>query len=153
MGGVCATVLWIVNSAAWTPAFEAFTQQCLDVAPERIPVVVRSGRVRADAPVFSLTRNMCDCDCLVGLGDGHVKDGEVPAEAWLRWLRDLPAHVDHVRRLAVARSWEVADGQAWEPVRARGVRIGEVSEDLLRRLPAETLVTIDYPGTVSGRRG
>ena len=145
MGGVCATVLWIVNSAAWTPAFEAFTQQCLDVAPERIPVVVRSGRVRADAPVFSLTRNMCDCDCLVGLGDGRVKESEASAEAWLRWLHGLPSHVEHLRRLAVARSWEVAADQPWTPGRARGVGIGDVTEDLLRKLPEETLVTIDYP--------
>ncbi|GAB3600410.1 hypothetical protein GCM10027586_03010 [Kineococcus gypseus] len=147
---MCATVLWAISSTGWTPAFEDFTRRCLQVAPQRFAGAVRSARMPRDAVLFTLTANVCDCDCLVGLGDRPVREAEVPAAAWLGWLRQLPAHAAGVRRVVLARSWQAGGESAWVPARAREVRIDVVDEDWLRRVPEETLFTIDYPRDYPG---
>lgn len=89
---------------------------------------------------------MCDCDTLVGRRNDPPVDGEISAEAWLTWLRDLPSHVPHVSRIAVMRAWSPED-DVIAPTRARGIRIGELSEDVLRDVRDDNLLTIDYPRT------
>lgn len=84
---------------------------------------------------------MCDCDTLVGRNDPPV-DGEISAGAWLTWLRDPPAHVPLVSRIAVMRAWSPEDDIT--PTRARGIRIGELSEDVPRDVRDDNLLTIHY---------
>lgn len=140
---MCATNLWAVNGAAFTPDFEAFTAERLGVAPELSELRIASDRVRGSSAVFTLTTRMCDCDALVGRGDAAEVAGEVRGEDLLSWIRDLPERVPHVSRLAVLRAWSPESDDV-APVRARGVRATEVDEATLRGLGDDELLTIDY---------
>ncbi|WBL17840.1 hypothetical protein [Citricoccus sp. NR2] len=73
-------------------------------------------------------------------------DGEISAQEWLTWLRELPSHVPHVSRIAVMRAWSPED-DVIAPTRARGIRIDELSEDVLRDIRDDNLLTINYPRT------
>lgn len=143
---MCSTNLWAVNAAAFTPEFERFTAEQVGVAPQVSALRIASGRVRGSSVVFTLTRRMCDCDSLIGRGNGGYVDGEVSAEDWLAWLRELPTQVTHVSRLAVLRAWSPQDDGV-APQRAKGVAISEVTEQVLRGLKDNSLLTIDYPRT------
>ena len=143
---MCATNLWAINAAAVTPEFTRFTADTLGVAPTPSEMRISSSRVRNSSAVFTLIRRMCDCDALVGRRNDPPIDGEISAEEWLTWLRDLPAHVSHVSRIAVMRTWSPED-DVIAPIRARGIRIGELSEDVLRNVRDDNLLTIDYPRT------
>lgn len=147
MVGMCATNLWAINAAAFTPDFARFTFDTLGVAPSPSEMRISSTRVRSSSASFTLTRQMCDCDTLVGRRRDPPADGEISAEAWLTWLGDLPTHVPHVSRIAVMRAWSPED-DALVPSRARGIRIGELSEETLRDVRDDNLLTIDYPRTV-----
>lgn len=143
---MCATNLWLINASAFTTEFHQFTADRLGVRPASTTTRVLSERVRRSSPVFTLTRRMCDCDTLIGRRDAPPVEGEIGADAWLSWLRDLPAHVPHVSRVGVLRAWSPEEDSA-APSRARGVRIGEVGEDLLRDIRDDDLLTVDYPRT------
>lgn len=143
---MCATNLWAINADAFTPEFARFTADTLSVAPTRSEIRISSSRVRNSSTVFTLIRRMCDCDTLVGRRNDPPVDGEISAEAWLTWLRNLPSHVPHVSRIAVMRAWSPED-DVIAPTRARGIRIGELSEDVLRDVRDDNLLTIDYPRT------
>ena len=144
--GMCATNLWAVNAAAYTPEFEPFTAEQIGVAPQVSELRITSSRVRGSSVVFTLTQRMCDCDSLIGRGSDDPVDGEVAAEYWLTWLRELPTQVPHVTRLAVLRAWSPQDDDV-APRQAKGVTIGEVTEQVLRGLKDDALLTIDYPRT------
>ena len=144
--GMCATNLWAVNAAAFTPEFERFTAVQIGVAPQVSELRIASSRVRASSVVFTLTQRMCDCDSLIGRGSDGPVDGEVGAEDWLGWLRELPTQVPHVSRLAVLRAWSPQDDDV-APRHAKGATISEVTEQVLRGLKDYALLTIDYPRT------
>lgn len=144
---MCATNLWAVNAAAFTPEFRRFTEERTGAAPEPTDLRISSDRVRRSSAVFTLTRRMCDCDALIGLRNDSLHEGEIGADAWLGWLRELPDHVPHVSRVAVLHAWSPQDDDI-VPSRARGIRIGELSEEILRDLRDDALLTIDYPRTV-----
>lgn len=137
---MCATVLWVLNASAYTGGFERFTAERIGVAPGRSSLVVRSSLIRPSAVAFTLTRRMCDCGCLIGLRGLKVTGAQVQPAAWLGWLRDLPAQVPHVTRLAVLRAW---NGSVLLD-RARSVTISAVDEALLRSIENQFLLTIDY---------
>lgn len=141
---VCATNLWAVNAAAWGPDLDAWTTSTLGTPPQRSELRIGSSRVRGSSVVFTLTRNMCDCDALVGLRDRVADPQEIAPEAWLAWLHEMPEHVPHVARVAVLHTWSPQDDVV-TPHHARGVHIGQVDEALLRGVPDDGLVTIDYP--------
>lgn len=140
---MCATNLWAINAAAYTREFRQFTADRISAAPTPSAVRIASDHVRDSSAVFTLTRRMCDCDTLVGRRNDAPVDGEVTADEWLGWLRDLPAHVAHVSRVAVLRTWN-PEGESAVPSRARGIRIDEVSEEVLRDIRDDDLLTIDY---------
>lgn len=144
--GMCATNLWAVNAAAFTPEFGRFTTERVGVAPQVSELRVASSRVRGRSVVFTLTQRMCDCDSLIGRGSDDPVDGEVAAEDWLTWLRELPVQVPHVNRLAVLRAWSPQDDDV-APRHAKSVTISEVTEQVLRGLEDDSLLTIDYPRT------
>lgn len=134
MESMCATNLWAINAAAFTPEFTRFTADALGVAPSPSEMRISSSRVRNSSTVFTLIRRMCDCDSLVGRRNGQAVDGEISAEAWLTWLRDLPAHVPHVSRIAVMRAWSPVE-DVIAPTRAHGIRIGETQRGRSSRCP------------------
>lgn len=141
---MCATNLWAVNAAAYTPEFRAFTAERIGIEPEESELRIASGRVRGSSAVFTLTTRMCDCTSLIGRRNDPPVDGEVTADAWLGWLRELPDHVPHVSRIAVLRAWSPGSDDV-VPAGARGIRIGELDEDTLRGIRDDRLLTIDYP--------
>lgn len=144
---MCATNLWTINQVAFTPDFARFTTEVLGVAPDQSDMRISSSRVHKSSIVFTLTRQVCDCDTLVGRRNNPPAGGEIVAEAWLTWLRDLPLHAPQVSRVGVMRAWSPED-DVIAPKRARGIRIGELSEDVLRDVRDDNLLTIDYPRTV-----
>lgn len=142
---MCATNLWAVNAAAFTPEFQRFTVERIGVEPQLSEMSIASSRVRGSSVVFTLTRNMCDCSTLIGARQESIGENEASAEDWLAWLRELPEHVPHLSRLAVLRAWSPKE-YAITPARTRGIRLKDVTEQLLRD---NHLLTIDYPRTVS----
>lgn len=140
---MCTTIVWAVNAAAFTPGFERFTAERLGIAPQPTELRIASDRVRASAVTFTITPNMCDCDSLIGGADGRLATGELTAQAWLGWLRELPDHARHLTRLALLRAWSPAQ-HAIVPAHTSGVRIGQVDEALLRSVGDDALLTIDY---------
>lgn len=143
---MCATNLWAVNAAAFTPEFERFTAEQIGFAPQVSELRIASSRVRASSIVFTLTQRMCDCDSLIGRDIADPVDGEVAAEDWLTWLRELPTQVPHVSRLAVLRAWSPQDDDV-APRHAKGVTISEATEQVPRGLEDDSVLTIDYPRT------
>lgn len=143
---MCATNLWAVNAAAFTPELERFTAEQIGVAPQVSELRIALSRVRGSSAVFTLTQRMCDCDSLIGRGSDDPVDGEVAAEDWLTWLRELATQVPHVSRLAVLRAWSPQDDDV-APRHTKGVTISEVAEQVLRGLKDNSLLTIDYPRT------
>lgn len=143
---MCATNLWAVNAAAFTPEFQRFTTDRLGIAPARSEFTIASSRVRGSSVIFTLTARQCDCSALIGLGAEREDREEISAEAWLGWLHDLPEHVSHVSRLAVLRAWSPS-GTAVTPEHARGLTVAEVDEQVLRTVGDDHLLTIDYPRT------
>lgn len=143
---MCATNLWTINQAGFMPEFVRFTGEVLGVTPAPSDMRISSSRVRASSIVFTLIRRLCDCDTLVGRRNDPPVDGEISAEAWLTWLRDLPIHVPQVSRIGVMRAWSPED-DVIAPTRARGIQICELSEDVLRDVRDDNLLTIDYPRT------
>lgn len=141
---MCATNLWAVNAAAFTPEFRRFTAEQVGVAPQDTLLRIASSRIRASSVMFTLTLRMCDCDTLIGRRADSPVIGEARAEDWLGWLRDLPDHAPLLSRLTVLRTWRPQE-DAVVPARARGVRISEVTEDILRDIRDDMLLTIDYP--------
>ena len=141
---MCATNLWAVNSAAFTPDFQQFTAERIGVRPEPTDLRIASSRVRSSSAVFTLTQNMCDCSSLIGRRTDPPAQNEASADAWLGWLRDLPSHIPHLTRIAVLRAWS-PESESVVPARARGIRIGDLSEETLRDSRDDWLLTIDYP--------
>ncbi|WP_227000706.1 hypothetical protein [Protaetiibacter intestinalis] len=135
-----------MNAAAFTPEFERFTAEQIGVAPQVSELRIASSRVRASSVVFTLTQRMCDCDSLIGRGSDDPVDGEIATEDWLTWLRELPTQVPHASRLAVLRAWSPQDDDV-APRHAKAVTISEVTEQVLRGLKDDSLLTIDYPRT------
>lgn len=84
---------------------------------------------------------------LIGRRNDAPVYGEIEADAWLRWLRDMPDHVANVSRVAVLRAWSPGDDDVARS-RARGIGIGDLSESVLRHFRDDTLLTIDYPRVV-----
>lgn len=141
---MCATNLWAINAAAFTSEFQRFTEDKLGVPPLRTTMRITSGRVRGSSAVFTLTRRMCDCDSLIGRRNDAPVHGEIDADAWLGWLREMPDHVTKVSRIAVLRAWSPEDDDV-VPSHARGVRVADLTEDVLRDIRDDSLLTIDYP--------
>jgi len=141
---MCATNLWAVNGAAFTPAFQEFTAERLGVAPTVEEMRIASSRVRGSSRVFTLTTRMCDCDSLIGRRSEPEHDDEISALRWLGWLRELPGAVLHLSRIAVLRAWS-PEGDVVTPQRSRGIRIHELDEKTLRDIRDDSLLTIDYP--------
>ena len=144
---MCATNVWAINAAAFTSEFQRFTEDRLGVPPVQTTMRIASRRVRGSSVVFTLTRRMCDCDSLIGGRNDAPVHGEIEADAWLGWLRDMPDHVSNVSRVAVLRAWSPGDDDV-VPSRARGIGFGELSESVLRDVRDDTLLTIDYPRVV-----
>lgn len=144
---MCATNLWAVNAAAFTPDLHRFTLAQIGTAPAPTATRIVSSRVRGSSAVFTLTRRMCDCDSLIGRRNDAPVQEEPSADAWLAWLRDLPMHVPHISRIAVLRVWSPESDDV-VPARSRGIKIAEISEDVLRGIREGTLLTIDYPRVV-----
>jgi hypothetical protein len=144
MESMCATNLWAINAAAFTSEFQRFTEDKLGVPPVRTTMRIVSGRVRGSSAVFTLTRRMCDCDSLIGRRSDPPVQEEIDADAWLGWLREMPDHVTNVSRIAVLRAWSPEDDDV-VPSHARGVRVGDLTEDVLRDIRDDSLLTIDYP--------
>lgn len=90
---------------------------------------------------------MCDCDSLIGRRNDPPMHEEIDADAWLGWLREMPDHVAHVSRIAVLRAWSPGDDDV-VPSHARGVRVGDLTENVLRDIRDDSLLTIDYPRVV-----
>lgn len=147
MESMCATNLWAINAAAFTSAFQEFTEDRLGTPPLQTIMRIASGRVRSSSAVFTLTRRMCDCDSLMGRRNDPPVHGEIDADVWLGWLREMPDHVANVSRIAVLRAWSPEEDDV-VPSRARGIRVREFSEDVLRDIRDNNLLTIDYPRTV-----
>lgn len=142
---MCAVIIWAVNRAAFTEAFASFAQDRLSVAPQLVDhFSISSRRIRPPAATFTLTRQMCDCSALIGARSEPVGDGEICADAWLGWLHDLPARVPHLARLALMRACSPDEGPLI-PVHARGIRASDVTENVLRAVGDDSLLTIDYP--------
>ncbi len=141
---MCATNVWAVNAAAFTPEFRLFTAERIGVEPQAVELLIASSRIRASSVAFTLTLNMCDCRTLIGRRHDDPAADEASAEAWLGWLRDLPERVPHLSRIAILRAWS-PQGAAVTPVRTRGVRINEVTEETLRDVRDDMLLTVDYP--------
>jgi len=59
----------------------------------------------------------------------------------------MPDHVSNVSRVAVLRAWSPEDDDV-VPSHARGVRVGDLTEDVLRDIRDDSLLTIDYPRVV-----
>lgn len=142
---MCATNLWAVNAAAYTPEFRRFTADRLGTEPMETILRIASSRVRSSSVVFTLTLNMCDCGTFIGSRNHAQGKGEINADSWLGWLRDLPDHIPHLSRIAVLRAWSPED-ESVVPARAHGISIDELSEEALRELRDDNLLTIDYPG-------
>lgn len=144
---MCATNLWMINQAAFTSEFVRFTTDTLGVAPTKSDMRISSSRVRNTSFVFTLTPRMCDCSTIIGGRNDPPVDGEISAEAWLTWLRNLPDYVPPVARIGVMRAWR-PEVDVIAPSRSRGIRIGELNEDILREVRDDNLLTIDYPRIV-----
>lgn len=144
---MCATNLWAVNAAAFTPHFSGFTAERIGIEPTPLDMHIASSRVRKSSAVFTLTHNMCDCSTLIGCGRDSAAGDETSADAWLGWLRELPDNVPHVSRVAVLRAWSPEEDSV-TPERARGIHVRELTEDILRDVRDEMLLTIDYPRVV-----
>lgn len=141
---MCATNVWAIGRAAYTPDFARFTRAQIGATPQLSDYLIASSRVRQNAVTFTLTRNMCDCSSLVGLRDGAPSASEASAAAWLSWITGLPQQVPFVGRIAVLRAWSPAQS-ALVPVHAKGVTVDAVDEGILRSLRDDSLLTIDYP--------
>lgn len=144
---MCFTNLWAINAAAFSSEFQRFTEDRLGVPPVQTPMRIASGRVRGSSVVFTLTSRMCDCDSLIGRRNNAPVHGEIEADAWLGWLRDMSDHVANVSRVAVLRAWSPGDDDV-APSRARGIVVGELNESVLPDFRDDTLLTIDYPRVV-----
>lgn len=143
---MCAINLWAVNAAAFTTEFQRFTAERLGVAPVAEEMSIGSSSVRGSSRVFTLTTRMCDCESLIGRRADPEHEGEISAERWLGWLREMPDHVPHVSRVAVFRAWS-PDDDVITPQRSRGIGIGELDETILRDIRDDMLLTIAYPRT------
>ncbi|MCW4464994.1 hypothetical protein OK351_05690 [Glutamicibacter sp. MNS18] len=141
---MCNFVLWAVNAHAFDQEFIDATTGQLGVAPEPSDISLKSSRVRAGARYFTLTPNMCNCGTLMGLGDsGQPSDG-IETQALLGWIARMPEFAPRISRLALYNAWSPEDDQI-TPGRAKGIQVAQLDELLLRRLPEDMLLTIDYP--------
>ena len=140
---MCATVVWAINHAAYTPAFERFTETQIGVAPQPTEHLIVSSRVRRSAVSFTLTRNMCDCSSLIGSRSAAPSPSETDAASWLDWLRLLPEHTPFLTRLALLRAWSPAE-TALIPSHAAGLHRDAVDERVLRGIGDNSLLTIDF---------
>jgi len=147
MESMCATNLWAINAAAFTSEFQRFTEDRLGMPPVQTTMRIASRRVRGSSVVFTLTSGMCDCDSLIGRRSDAPVHGEIEADVWLGWLRDMPDHVSNVSRVAVLRAWSPEDDDV-VPSHARGVRVGDLTGEVLRDIRDDSLLTIDYPRVV-----
>lgn len=144
---MCATVIWAVNAAAFTPELKQFTRARLGVTPQETDYRIVADEVRPSSVPFSLTVNTCDCGGLIGQGtDGDPGAGELTATQLLSWLQDLPANVPHVSTVAVAREWSPSTND-FNPARARRAMIDAIDEAALRDVVDDSLLVIDYPRT------
>lgn len=141
---MCAINLWAVNAAAFTPDFHRFTAERIGLPPQPQRMRIVSDQVRTSAAVFSLSENMCDCSSFIGLRDERPSKDEPAGATWLAWLLDLPDHVPHLSRLAVLRAWSPEEGDV-VPEQEHGIRSGQLTEDVLRGIDHDSLLTIDYP--------
>lgn len=62
----------------------------------------------------------------------------------MEWLEKLPQHVPHISRLGLLRAWS-PDSEAVVPTHAKGVKVAQADEALLRSLKDNSLLTFDYP--------
>lgn len=140
---MCWMNLWSVNSAAYTKDFIQFTTDTLGTAPEPIDVRIDSTRIRPTSAVFTLTVNMCDCNAVIGSSDSEVC-GEITLEAWLAWIHGMNAAIAYFSRLAVLHTWS-ADDSTVTPAHAKGIQIDQVTEQVLRSIGEDSLLTMDAP--------
>ncbi len=140
---MCATIVWGINSGAFTDDFTEWTHALLATTPERSEYRIKSSRVRRSTVTFTLTRNGCDCRALVGAKASNVGPDEIGADALLQWIRDFPQIATHTTRLSMLRAWSPASLEL-VPARARGIVVGAVDEQILRDLGDNALLTIDY---------
>lgn len=141
---MCNFVLWAVNAHAFDQDFVDATARQLGVAPEPSELRLKSSRVRANARYFTLTPNMCNCGSLVGLGDTADPTDGIETPALLSWLARMPDVAPRITRLALYSAWSPEDDPI-TPARAKGIKAAQLDEPLLRRLPEDLLLTIDYP--------
>lgn len=140
---VCETVIWALNATGYTDEFVAETTGRLGVAPQPTDLRITSAHVRASSVHFTLTPNQCDCNAVIGLGDLPATPGEIEAETWVAWMQDLPRFTP-VSRLVILRAWNPARG-AVTPVSERILSAAEVTEEILRSVPDDGALVIDYP--------
>lgn len=141
---MCAIAIWAVNTSAFTDEFRSRTELRLGVAPRPTEYRIVSHEVRPTAKHFTLTRNACDCDGLVGLGARQLRLDETSAESLTQWIATLPETAPHLSRLVVLRAWSPTE-RAISPARVRSALVGDVDQPLLRSIGDDTLLTIDYP--------
>lgn len=141
---MCKSIIWAVNSSAYDQKFSDEARRVLGVAPETSEFRIKTKRLRKNTQYFTLVRNMCNCGSLIGLGQQGEPSDEIEAEALLNWLRGMPERANWVSRIAIYNTWSPQDEQLI-PRTARGIKICELTESLLRSLEEDALLTIDYP--------
>lgn len=150
---MCETILWALNAAGYTAPFVAETERRLGVAPQETDLRIASDAVRASAVHFALTPRQCDCDALVGLGERPASPGDITPSALLGWIHDLPDISPAASRLVVLRAWSPT-GPELVPAQEEMVAAADVTEDLLRSVPDDGAVVVEYPWRSStARRG
>ncbi|MFT3888197.1 MAG: hypothetical protein QM713_08555 [Arachnia sp.] len=139
---MCFTVIWAVPSKDFTEPFRDFTENQLGVRPEASGHRIVSTRVRQPATTFTLTVRMCDCDAVIGLGDGEAHPEEISAEAFVSWLRGIPEVAHGIDRISLVRAWN-EEGEV-TPATSTTVPIDAVDEHLLRDVGENALLNIYY---------
>ncbi|MBO1902812.1 hypothetical protein J4H92_12735 [Leucobacter weissii] len=142
---MCATVLWAVNAAAFTPGLRRFTLERIGREPEIAGHRIASEMLRPTSVVFTLTLNMCDCGHAIGSGRSRPAPREATAESWLAWMRGLPQAAPHLTRIAALRAWNPDDHRAVTPIGEQRASIDRLQEATLRALPEGALLAVDYP--------
>lgn len=140
---VCVTIIWAIRSDQFTDAFQDLSQQILGVRPVESAYRLASSRVPRPFTTFSVTRNVCDCDGVIGSKDREQVLGEIPARAFVSWLGRVPEVVPSIRRIVLVNAWSPPTDIS--PTHSKTIGIADVTERFLRWTSEGTLIAIDYP--------
>lgn len=142
--GMCSTVLWTINHAAYMPGFRDWTRGRLGVEPRVSPLRIDAPElVGRTAVAFTLPLNMCDCGSAVGYGEGKLRSDVPGPEDYAAWLRELPGHARFTSRVCVVRTWN-PEGTV-RPGNTERIGVSELDAAGILMLPEETLLAVDFP--------